>query len=66
LREVERLLDGERAIGVDEKLAVADRRLGLPHPIRIKFRLAADIHLDEATTVLVHPAGKLLAQCLFE
>src|SRR6202034_61668 len=64
LREAERLLDGECAIGVDEKLAIADRHFGLPHPIRIAFRLAADLHLDEAAAVAVHPTGKLLAQLL--
>ncbi len=64
LREVERLLDGECAIGVDKKLAVADRRFGLPHPIRIALRLTADLHLDEAAAVALDPAGKLLAQLL--
>ena len=51
----------ERAVGVDEQIAVADGGLGGP-PVRVALRLGPDFHFDGLAAVALDPAGKLIAE----
>ena len=62
--QCQRLLCRKRAVGVDKQTGVADRAQRCRDALRIALGLAADLHLDPATTVALDPAGKLVAQPL--
>ena len=59
LRKAERLLALQRAVCIDIEFRIADGSAGCAHTVRVPLRLAADLHLDGRTAVLLDPAGEL-------